>query len=152
MNHDRHDRHDLGRICMGALLVVLGLLSACSRTPPEQALRATIATLQGSIEQRDAAAIEDVLADDFIGPEGLSREGAQRMAQLMFLRYRGVGVSLGPLEVDLKEENATVRFTAALTGGAGALPESGQLYDVETGWRLIDDEWRLVSARWEPKL
>jgi hypothetical protein len=136
---------------MAVVLIALGLLSACSRTPPEQALRETIVTLQGSIEQRDASALGDVLADDFIGPDGLSRDGAQRMAKLMFLRYQDVGVNVGPLEVDLKETHATVRFTAALSGGAGVLPDSGQLYDVETGWRLVGDEWRLVSARWQPR-
>ena len=74
------------------------------------------------------------------------------LAQAMFLRYRDVGVSLGPLDVDLRGEHATVRFTAALTGGAGLLPDSAQVYDVETGWRLHDGEWRLVNAGWKPRL
>lgn len=147
-----HQHHGLGRTCVAVLMLVLGLLSGCSRTAPEQALRNTIATLQSSIEQRDGSALQKLLADDFIGPDGLDRDGARRTAQLMFLRYPDVGVSLGPLEVDLKEEYATVRFSAVLTGGAGVLPASGQLYDVETGWRLVDGEWRLVNANWKPRL
>ena len=132
--------------------MVAVLLGACTRTPPEEKLRTTIAGLQAAIEQRDGSALQDVIADDFIGPDGLDRDGARRMAQATFLRYRDVGVSLGPLDIDLREQHATVRFTAALTGGAGMLPDSGQLYDIETGWRLDDGEWQLVNAGWKPRL
>lgn len=46
-----------------------------------------------------------------------------------------------------------MQFTAALTGGSGGLlPESGQIYEVETGWRLDDGEWRLIQADWKPRL
>ena len=46
-----------------------------------------------------------------------------------------------------------MRFDAAVTGGAGGLlPQSGQVYDVETGWRLEGGEWRLVNAEWQPRL
>lgn len=134
-------------------LLALGLaLAACQRTPPEQRLRATIAGLQSAIERHDASAVQDAMAEDFIGPGGLDRDGVRRMAVGTFLRYRDVGVSLGPLDIDLRQAHATVRFTAALTGGAGILPESGQVYDVETAWRLEGGDWLLVNAQWKPRL
>ena len=128
------------------------LLGACARTPPEAQLRATIGELQAAVEQRDGSALQDVIAEDFIGPGGLDRYGARRMAQATFLRYRDVGVNLGPLDIELRERHATVRFAAVVTGGAGLFPESGQVYDVETGWRLVDGEWRLVNAEWKARL
>jgi hypothetical protein len=128
------------------------LLAGCARPAPEEKLRTTIGDLQAAIEQRDGSALQEVIADDFIGAGGLDRAGARRMAQAMFLRYRDVGLSLGPLDIDLREQHATVRFTAALTGGAGLLPDSGQIYDVETGWRLDRGEWQLVNAAWRPRL
>ena len=134
------------------LFALLLVLSACARTPPEQKLRETLAGLQTAIEHHDAAAVDDVLAEDFIGPDGLDRKAARRMAQGAFLRYRDVGVTTGPLDIALRPDDATVRFTAALTGGSGALPSSGQVYDVETAWRLEDGEWRLVNASWKPRL
>lgn len=133
-------------------LATVLLLGACARSTPEERLRGAIAGMQDAIEQRDASAIGEVIADDFIGPEGMDRDGARRMAQVMFLRFRDVGVTLGPLDVELRGEGATVRCTAALTGGAGVLPESGQVYDLETGWRLEEGEWRLVNASWNPRL
>jgi hypothetical protein len=133
-------------------LLVLALLG-CSRTPPEERLRAAMSDLQASIEQRDAKGLESHLAEDFVGPDGLDREGARRMAQVLFLRHRDVGVRTGPEEVTLHAGHATVRFSAALTGGAGGLlPDSAQLYDVESGWREEEGAWRLTSVRWTPKL
>ncbi len=129
-------------------LLVVGLAS-CQRPPPEQRLREAVGELQLAIEDRDAGAIDDWLAEDFIGPGGLDRAGARRMAQMMFLRHRDVGVALGPLRVDMQQEHATVEFTAALTGGRGGLlPESGRIHHVKTGWRLRDDDWQLTSAQW----
>lgn len=138
--------------CLVAASLLLAL-AGCTRTPPEQALRETMSRLQSAIEARDAAAVHALLADDFIGPEGLDRAGARRLAQAMFLRYRGVGATIGPLEIVMQDQHARVRFDAVVTGGSGGLlPESGQAYAVETGWRMEDGEWRLVNAQWHPKL
>ena len=141
------------RTCSVLIALLLLPLAACVRTPPEQALRETMSELQAAIESRNAAAVHALLADDFIGPEGLDREGARRLAQGMFLRYRGVGATIGPLEIVLQDQHAQVSFDAVVTGGSGGLlPESGQAYDVETGWRMEGGEWRLVNAQWRQKL
>jgi hypothetical protein len=129
------------------------VVAGCKRDAPEQVLRRDIAAMQSAIESRDAGALADGLADDFIGPEGMDRTQAKRFAQVVFLRNRSVGATIGPLDVEMKGESATVKFTAALTGGAGGLlPDSGQVYDVTTGWRMVDGEWELVTAEWSPRL
>ncbi|MDQ3228810.1 MAG: nuclear transport factor 2 family protein [Pseudomonadota bacterium] len=147
----RLQNHRLG--CWIFALCMAALFASCARTDPEKALRASVAGLQAAVGTRDTSAIEDVLAEDFVGPEGLDRQGARRMAQLMFLRHQQVAATLGPLDVTMQDEHATVRFTAALTGGAGGfLPDTGQVYDVQTGWRLQDGEWKLTSATWTPRI
>ena len=136
-----------GLVILDAVLALVG----CARTPPEEALRARVAALEAAVDARDAGALRGFLADDFIGPGGMDDAGARRLAQGMFLRYRDIGTQLGPLAVELQDRHATVRFDAVVTGGAGTLlPQSGQVYDVTTAWRLEDDEWRLVSAEWSP--
>ena len=128
-------------------------LAACSRPAPEQALRDTIAQMQSALENRDAGALDAHVAEDFIGPDGMDRKDARRLAQIVFLRNRDIGATLGPLQVSLQDEYATVRFSAALTGGRGALlPDSAQVYEVSTGWRMRGDEWELVSAAWKPRM
>lgn len=134
---------------LGWALALAAALAACHHTPPEQALRDTIAGFQQAIQERDSAGLRDVLAEDFIGPDGLDREGARRMAQVLFLRNRDVGLSLGPLDVAVQGDHATVHCTAVATGGSGGLlPDSGRIYNVTTGWRLDDDAWRLTNIDW----
>jgi ketosteroid isomerase-like protein len=135
------------------VLAVVGCACACARTPPEQALRDTIAQLQRDIRTRDADAVTSVLADDFVGNEGMDRRGARQLAAGTFLRYREVGAKLGPLQVEMRgDRHATVRFTAAISGGAGLMPQDAQVYQVTTGWRLVDGDWMLTSAEWTPAL
>lgn len=134
-------------------LIGVGLSAGCAKTPPEQALRRTLAELQQGIQARDAEAIGEALAEDFVGSDGLDKSGARRLAALTLMRHDAVGLVLGPLDVQVRDKHATVRFTAAATGGsARLLPDSMQVYQVETGWRLEDDAWRMTSADWEPKL
>lgn len=134
------------------LLIAAGLL-ACSRPDPEQELRDRIEMLQRHIDSRDAAAVGSVLAVDFVGNAGMDRKGAQRLAAGTFLRYRDVGMRIGPLQVEMRgERHATVAFSAAAAGGAGLLPEDAQLYAVTTGWRLDDGDWVMTSAQWKPAL
>lgn len=133
-----------------ALLILATALASCQRPPPEQRLREAVESLRESIERRDAASMQDLLAGDFVGPDGIDRDGARRLAQAIYLRHRNIAIALGPMEIDLQQDHATVEFTAMLTGGSGSLlPDSGRLYNVRTGWRLDGDEWKLTSAQTE---
>jgi len=134
-----------------ACLVLAGL-SACSATPPEQALRDTIAGMEAAIEAKDADALVASIADDFGGPDGMDRDRFRRYAALVWLRNREVGVALGPVEVEVMGERAVARFTAATRGGEGFLPDRANVYRVETGWRRDGDDWLLISADWQPAL
>lgn len=146
-------RHPSAIAGSALLLVALILLAGCARTPPEQALREALTQVQGAIQARDAAALDDWLAEDFVGPDGLDRTGARRLALAMFMRYRDVGVVLGPVDIRMQPGHASVRFSAVLSGGSGRLlPESGRIYEVETGWRLENGDWRMTSAAWESRL
>lgn len=134
------------------VLSVLVLATACSRTPPEEALRETVAAMQAHIASRDASALHGLIDEEFSGPEGMDRRGARQLATGMMLRYRSVGVTTGPLEITLQgDDRATVRTRVLLTGGSGAvLPDSARAYRVESAWRRRGDDWRLLSLRWEP--
>ncbi|MHB8911432.1 MAG: hypothetical protein ACYC42_01995 [Lysobacter sp.] len=61
--------------------------------------------------------------------------------------------ALGPPQIAIQDQHATVSFTAALTGGAGGIvPDAASVHDGETAWRMEGDEWRLISAQWTPRL
>ena len=131
----------------------LALVAACSRPAPEEALRAALADVQEGIEQRDAGALRRHLAEDFIGPGGMDRDQARRTAALYMMQHQSVGLAMGPLDIEIQEPHATVRFRAALAGGSGRLlPDRANFYQVETGWRLEGGDWKITSARWTPAL
>jgi hypothetical protein len=134
------------------LLAAALLLPGCRHTPPEQALRDTIAKMQAAGEARDMDALFDPIAEDFAGEQGMDRKEFRRYMTLMSMRQKSVGVTLGPVDVKLYGDRATAKFTAAITGGPGFLPNQAQVYDIETGWRLAGDDWQLISARWNEKL
>ncbi|NIJ95064.1 ketosteroid isomerase-like protein [Xanthomonas campestris] len=126
-------------------------LVGCTRAAPEQRLRATLETMHQAIEARDIGEAMVPVAEDFVGDQGLDAAGLRRLMQLQMLGNRRIGVTLGPVDVQLHDDTARVRFTALLTGGSGRwLPEQAQTYQVTTGWRLQDGDWQLYHAQWEP--
>lgn len=142
------------RVASGIAFVVCLLLTACSKDDPEQAVRAQVEAMQAAIDARDASAVQDLLAQDFIGNDGMDRRAIKQLAAAVFLQHREVAAKLGPVSVELRgESDAVARFSVLATGGSGGfLPESGQVYQVNTGWRLVDGEWMLLNASWTPNL
>lgn len=136
---------------VGCGIALFSLLQGCSRDDPETALRARIAALAESIE-REPAALQQYLAEDFIGNDGLDRSGARAMALGYRMRYRDTGVVVGPVALQMGPGHATARSTVVLRGGSGLLPEGAGAYEVESGWRLEDGEWMLASIRWQRAL
>ena len=133
--------------------LAVSLLAASAREAPEAALRGRVASLVAAIDRREPAALQQHLAPDFIGNGGLDRDGARRLAAGLALRHRETGIAIGPLQVEIAQDHATVRTTALLRGGSGGmLPDSAQAYEVQSGWRLEDGEWMLASLRWQPML
>jgi hypothetical protein len=133
-------------------LGLLALVAACSKTPPEQALRETIAKMQAAGEARDIEALFEPISEDFSGSEGMDREAFLRYVTLMTLRQKDIGVTLGPIDVKLFGDRATANFTAAIRGGPGILPDQAQVYVIETGWKMEGDDWKLLSATWKAQL
>jgi len=139
-------------VLTASLWALLAMAAGCARQAPEAALRATIGQMQAAAESRDAGALADAVSEEFVGPDGMDRDQFRRTMALVWLRDKQVGVQLGPLDVELGGDRAKVEFTAGTTGGAGWLPERGQLHQVKTGWRLEDGDWKLISASWSPLL
>ena len=144
----------LQRICLALTMVAALALAACGRDTPEQAVRKQVDAMQAAIDARDAGAIHDLLAADFVGNDGMDRRAVRQLAAAVFLRHRDVNAKVGPVDVELRgESDAIARFSVLATGGSGGLlPDSGQVYQVETGWRLVDGEWKLLNASWKPNL
>ena len=149
MPRNRRAGRLLAALAAGVLLL---FPVACKRTPPEQALRETIAKMQAAGEARDLDALFEPIAEDFAGAQGMDRQAFRRYVTLSAMGHRNIGVTLGPIEVTLYGERATARFTAAIRGGPGMLPSQAQVYAIDTGWRLEGGDWKLITATWKEQL
>lgn len=138
-----------------AAAVLLGLLAACSKPlTVEQRVIAEIRDMEARIEEGERRAFLAHIADDFTGQDGMmTREQVRAMVVFQLNRHKNLQAQLFPIRVSEQGEGeATAKFRALVTGGESWIPENGQLFEFDTGWRLIDGEWMLVSANWTPVL
>ena len=145
----------MGWSLAGALMLlaaVMLLAAGCSRSPPEQRLRTQLSTMQAALEERRAGDFMDGVAADFAGNDGMDRAALQQVVRAQVLANARIGLTLGPAEVALVDDRATVRFSAVASGGGGRIvPERAQAWDVTSGWRDEGGDWRLYYAEWQPR-
>jgi hypothetical protein len=136
------------------LLVVLVLLGACSRTPDEQRIRESIKAMQQAAEERNPRAFLAFVSEDFVGNDAdFDRAALGNLLRVEVFRSDQIGVMLGPIDIDLQDDRATVHVTATFTGGSGGLlPEHGAIYDITSGWKRRGRDWVCYSGRWEQEL
>ncbi|MFC3656237.1 nuclear transport factor 2 family protein [Xanthomonas hyacinthi] len=129
--------------------MLLLAVPGCQRDSAQQRLRKDIAAMQEAVEEhrlRDAMAM---VADDFAGEAGMDRAALHNLVCAQFLANGRIGANTGPLSIQLRGDDATVRFDALVSGGDGRLvPERMQRYAVVAGWRAQDGRWRLRHAQW----
>ena len=88
------------RIRQALMASALTALSACGRGAPEQAVREQVGAMQAAIDARDVGDLGELLADDFVGNDGMARRAAKQLAAAVFLRHRDVGAKVGPVSVE----------------------------------------------------
>ena len=139
----------------GVALLYMGMLalSGCARDTPEDALRVQLQQMEQAATAREPRAFMDGVAEDFSGEGGIDRAALHNLLRMQLLGNAKVGVTTGPLQVEMQGDRARVSFSAVLTGGSGRfLPDAAQSYAITTGWRVEDGDWRLYYAQWEPNL
>ena len=135
------------------LLLLFAGLSACSQPLTlEQQIIAAIREMETKIEAGERRRFLAHLAEDFTGQNGaMTREQVRAMVVFQLNRHKRLQAQLFPIHVAESGANtATADFRALVTGGPNWIPENGQVFDFETHWRLVDDEWYLYAASWTP--
>jgi len=146
----------LRKILRAAVVVALlaVAVAACHRTPDEEQVREAIAAMAQAAETGSASGVGAPLSEDFDGNAGeLDRRRLTGMVRLLNLRGEHVGVSMGPVSIEPRGERMVASFTATLTSGGGRLlPDRLGVYQVTSGWRKEDGEWRCYTASWKRSL
>lgn len=128
-------------------------LFACSKPlTTQQQVIAVIRNMEAQIEEGERRPFMNHVADEFSGQNGqLNRDQLRGMVIYQLNRYQRLSAQLFPIRVtETGEGLATATFRALVTGGAGWLPENGQVYDFETHWTRQSGDWMLLKADWTP--
>lgn len=137
------------RAFLAVALLALAL-AGCQRGTPEERLRAQVAAMQQAVEEKRTGDFMAGVSEDFAGEQGMDRAALHNLLRVRTLGNAEVGVTTGPLDVQMQGDRATVRFSTLLSGGSGRLlPERMQTYRITTGWRLEDGQWRVHHAQWD---
>jgi hypothetical protein len=139
------------------LLISIGAWMSClamSCSPPpsvEQQVINVIKEMEKRVEAGERRAFIAHVAQEFAGQDGMmTRDELNAMVLLQLNRHRQLQVQLFPIQVTpTMPGEAEAHFRVLVTGGPGWLPDSGQMFAVETRWQGQDGDWLLVTARWQ---
>lgn len=139
------------RFVSGAILAVVLLLGCGERLTVEQQIIATLRNMEYAAEEGQHLNFMGYVADTFKGQQGsMDRREFHRFMIFQINQNRRLQAQFFPIYVtETSEETASAHFKLLVTGGAGILPERGQLFEVETHWLREGSEWELITANWE---
>ena len=144
--------HEPGvRLVSGTILAVI-LLAACGeKLTVEQQIIATLRNMEYAAEEGQHLDFMGYIADTFEGQQGsMDRREFHRFMIFQINQHRRLQAQFFPIFVtETSEETASAHFKILVTGGAGLVPDSGQLFEVETRWLRDGGDWLLNGADWE---
>jgi len=139
------------------MVLAAWLLSACQQElSVQQQVIATLENMEQAAEEGRHMDFMGYVADDFSAQSGtLDRRGFHRFMIFQINENRRLHAQFLPIyvqETSTSESTteAMARFRILITGGAGLLPERGQLFAVETAWVRDGSDWLLRKADWQP--
>ena len=140
------------RLVLSVVLAALLLASCSDELTVEQQVIATLRNMEYAAEEGQHLEFMTYVADSFSGQQGsMDRREFHRFMIFQINQNRRLQAQFFPIFVnETGEDSASAHFRLLVTGGAGLLPESGQLFEVETHWLRDGGDWDLTEANWEP--
>jgi hypothetical protein len=134
-------------------VATVAALAACGRSDPERELRATIDSMARALEQRRPGDFLDAVAEDFTRESGaFGKQEAKRVLAGVLLRNEKINLAVVVTEVQVQGERARAQLRVVAAGGAGLLPERGQVWEFHTAWRRERGAWKVYNAEWREGL
>jgi len=139
------------RSVFGVIFSCLFVVACGEELTVEQQVIATLRNMEYAAEEGRHLDFITHVADSFSGQQGtMDRREFHRFMIFQINQNRRLQAQFFPIFVDETGENlASAHFKILVTGGAGLLPESGQLFEVETQWLREAGAWLLAGADWE---
>ena len=139
-------------ITLSVAAISLSLVACGPAAPDEERVRGEIRGMAEALADGDVRGVLSPLADDFSGVTwNMDERGARLLLQRELRAHEQLRARVFDIDVEIRgQDRAMATFQVVLTGGSGMIPDTGRWYRVESGWRLDGNDWKLVSAEWEP--
>lgn len=138
---------------------VLGLLllmaAACSRTSPEEQIRALVAAAEEGAEARDLSDVMALVSDRYVDAQGQDKSAVRDVVGGYLLINHSVHLLTRVEDVKFPSDTiATARVTVGMLGqqddAAGDWSLAADVYEFDLRFLKEGDQWRLQSASWRP--
>lgn len=139
------------RLVISAALAALLLVACGEKLSVEQQIIATLQVMEEAAEQGEHFEFMGYVANSFSAQHGsMDRREFHRFMIFQINQNRRLHAQFFPIYVqESGKDLASAHFKLLVTGGAGLLPESGRLFEVETQWLRDGNDWMLEKADWE---
>ena len=139
------------KLVFGAVFAALLLVACGEKLSVEQQIIATLRKMEIAAEEGKHFEFMDYVADSFGGQaSSMDRREFHRFMIFQMNQHRRLYAQFFPIYVqEIDMDRASANFRLLVTGGGALLPESGQLFEVETQWLLDGGDWKLEKADWE---
>lgn len=116
-------------------MLLAATIAACGApTTPEQEIRALIAAAEESAEARDASALKELVADDYLDPSGRNAADIRSYLHAWLVAHQSVRLLTRVDSIEIEgTEQARVAVTVGMLGREAA---------ADSGWDLAGDVWR----------
>ena len=139
------------RFVFNAALMVLLLVACSEELSVEQQIIASLRNMEVAAEAGEHFEFMGYVADSFSGQGGaMDRREFHRFMIFQINQHRRLQAQFFPIHVqETGKDQASAFFNLLVTGGGGLLPDSGQLFEVETHWLRSGGDWKLEKADWD---
>ncbi len=139
------------RLTISVALAALLLVACGENLSVEQQVIATLRAMEVAAEEGEHFEFIGHVADSFGGQQGsMDRREFHRFMIFQINQNRRLHAQFFPIYVqEAGNDLASAHFRILVTGGGGLLPDSGQLFEVETEWLREGSDWMLSKADWE---
>ncbi|MDF1563016.1 MAG: hypothetical protein P1V51_08225 [Deltaproteobacteria bacterium] len=137
-------------LVLGSCLVAAGLFLFSSDEPktPEEAISAVLDEMVQATREQDLGGIMEHVSESFKG-RGMTRDQLKGMLFVQLRQGRWTQVLLTERQITLESSTqADVQTKALLARGETIVPASADSIELDFGFTLEGEDWKLVRADW----
>jgi len=132
--------------------MTLPLMMCAPEPSPEEAVREVIRQTAAACEERRLGDAIAAISENYQDEDGLGRQQLYGLLFREFARDGGLGVVLGPIRVEIEDQEATAYFVAALGESSGliGLPDEADALEFEVVLGREGSDWMITWHRRSP--